>query len=405
MKKFKIKCISNKGQIKEFNIEAFNQQELEELITKQGYYIISIEVERKSLYDLIQEIKSFITFTSIKELLDFSKLFRTLLKAGLPVKDAFDAILEDSPNTSFYTSLRSIRNDIIEGVSLSSALARHPNVFPDIYVKTIMAGEKVGALDKVLERLSIYYQRIISIRRKILSSITYPIILLLVALSAILFMMIKVVPEFIHLFKNLDIPLPKFTAFILHISEIITQNIIVILIIFIILIYLIYTYVQTKHGRIVVDEIMLKIPLIGNIQEKLCYSQFARTVATLLNGGIPLLDALDIAIQSLSNNYIAMKFQNLPELISKGYSFANCLKYTESVPKAFIKVVKVGEESGSLAEVLDNIAEYYEDEISDLTATLLSLIEPILFLLISLILGSFIISLLLPILTAAGNLK
>lgn len=405
MEKYLIRFADDRGVLRETVFETESLDALRKSLLEQGCYILSEKTIQRTIGEWIQAVLPLQARVSMSELTEFSQLLKTLLKAGLPLKDALEVLLDEIVDSPLSRALKAVRDDIVEGISFSKSLSRHPAVFPEIYIRTIVAGEKAGALEAVLGRLVSYFKGIIAVRRKMAGALIYPAILLMVALGAISYMVVKVVPEFSELFRSLDVPLPWFTQMVLDFSGFLGNWSGILVILGLIGIYASRNYYNTQAGRIFFDGIKLRIPVVRNLEERFAYSQFARTLGTLIEGGIPIMESLTVVIDSLENKEIVARLSRVIKDIEGGDSFARALKNVPGIPPTMVKVVHVGEESGRLGEMLFGIADHYDEEISGLTATLTALVEPVLFLFIAACIGTLIIALLLPILTAAGSIK
>jgi type II secretory pathway component PulF len=405
MDKVLVRFSDDRGRMRETVFETESRETLRRDLQGRGCFILSEVVLEKTLTEHLNALNPFYGRISLSELIEFAQLLRTLVRAGLPLKDALDVLLDESVEGPMTRALSQIRDDITEGISFSAALARHPRVFPEMFVKTVVAGEKSGALEEVFARLIIYYQRTAEIRRKLIGALVYPAILVMVSAGAISYLIVKVVPEFSDLFRSMDIPLPTYTQIVLGLASFLGDWLPLILIAAVGGGFLLARYHRTPHGRVFFDRVKLRLPLIGMLEMKHSFSQFSRTLSTLIDGGIPILESLDVVVGSLDNKEMARRLTDLSRDIQGGASFARALKSVPGMPATMIKVVQVGEESGNLGEMLSGIADHYDEEISALTGVLTALIEPLLFLGIAGTVGAIIIALLLPILTAASNIR
>lgn len=405
MQKIKIRYADEKGNTSEEVFETRSLEELRAAFSTRGYYILAETSLDESFADQIKAGLSFQKRVSLKELNEFTKLIRTLLKSGMPITDAIDVLLDDADDTPLNQALREVHQDIREGISLSRALGRHPDVFPEIYIKTIVAGEKAGALESILKRLSDYFTSSLAIRRKVIAAMIYPTILLAVSSLAVVYMIIEVVPEFASLFRSLDIPLPLMTSLLLSASEFLGEWFLLLFCLALLAVAAVVSFYQSPEGRRKIDRFKLKVPMLRDLEKNFAYSQFARTMSTMVEGGIPILDSLKVVLDSLENKVIAKRFSVLPELLEKGLGFGKALKSIPETPSIMVRVVTVGEESGNLGEMLDNLAEHYDEEITELTDTVTSLIEPMLFLGMALVVGTLVVALLYPVLTAASQIN
>lgn len=405
MQRIRVRYADEQGRTREELLETRSVDEMRRAFSDKGYYILAETCEQDSLYDRFKRALSFQPGVSPKELNEFTKLIRTLLRSGMPVTEAIEILLDGAEETSLNLALRKIHTDIREGISLSRALSRHPEIFPDIYIKTIVAGEKAGALENILKRLSEYFTSSIAIRRKVVAALIYPTILLLVSSLAVTYMLIAVVPEFAGLFHSLDVPLPMITSILLSVSGFLSDWFLLILFAAMLLGGLLVSALKNPVGRQKLDALKLKIPLIKDLEMNFAYSQFARTMATMVEGGIPILESLSVVLDSLENKVIAKRFSVLPELLEGGLGFGKALKSIPETPIMMIRVIHVGEESGNLGEMLENLADHYDEEISELTDTITSLIEPVLFLGMAVVVGTLVVALLYPVLTAASHIN
>lgn len=400
----RVRYADEKGRLQEFVREVDSVEELRTALTEHGCFVIRIDEVSMSWHEHLIDLLHLKRKVSISELMEFTRLLRTLIKSGLPLKEALDLLVEDAPDVPLSNAVKAVSRDVEEGVSFSQALARHPNVFPEIYIKTVVAGVTAGALESVLERMTSYYAGIVALRRKLVAALIYPAVLLLVSICAVVFMLIKVVPEFTDLFQSLDVPLPAFTRFVLGSSSFLADWLWLFASLIVCLFIAWQRYVSTPEGRAYIDRLKLSIPLIGSLEEKFAFSQFSRTLATMVQGGIPLLQSMSVVIDSLENRAIAIRLAEIPASIERGASFAQAMKAVPGVPRMVPRIVRVGEESGNLGDMLNGLADHYDEEIDSLTSTLTSLIEPMLFLFMAVVIGGLIVALLLPVLTAATNI-
>lgn len=405
MQRVQVKFADGKGRVREAVFDTESPDQLRQSLTERGYYIIQETSVTKTFQEHLLALSPFGGGVSLSELTEFSQLLRTLLKAGLPLKDALDVLLEEQPKGPLPHALNTVLNDISEGISFSRALGRHPSVFPDLYVRTVVAGEKAGALEQVLERVIGYYRSMMTIRRKLMAAMIYPAILLMVSAGAITFMLVKVFPEFSNLFQTLDVPLPPLTQVVVGTSDFVAAWFFPLFGLVILAAVLIRNFIRTPSGRRWFDRQKLRIPLIRTLEEKYAFSQFSRTLSTLIEGGIPLIEGLQVVIDGLENKELAWKMRTLQPDIERGDTFAKAMRNIPETPAALSRIIHVGEESGQLAGMLNNLADHYDEEIEALTSTLTSLIEPLMFLMLTAVVGTMIVALLLPIMSAASNIR
>lgn len=405
MQKIKVKYADEKGTTREEIFETTSVADMRQAFSDKGYYIIYEELLRQPLFERVNEFFFPSRRASVKELNEFTKLVKTLLRSGMPITEAISILLEDAEDTALNRALERVSADIKEGVSLSAALSRHPDIFPQIYVKTIVAGEKAGALENILGRLSDYFTRSIAIRRKIVAALIYPSILLLVSVAAVSYMMVAVVPEFVGLFNSLGVELPWYTQVLLAVSGFIGDWFWYLIFVAALSVSTVVVYSRNPQGRKIIDAYKLKIPLIRDLERDFAFSQYARTLSTMVAGGIPLLDGLGVVLDTLENRVIADRYEIIPDLLEGGMGFGQALKQVPETPKMMTRIISVGEEAGNLGEMLENLADYFDEEIAELTDRATALLEPILFLGMAVVAGALIIAILLPVLSAASNIN
>jgi type IV pilus assembly protein PilC len=405
VERIRVRFADENGRVRESIFEAGSGSEIRQALAERGFFLLEEEVLPKSFAERVREFFSLGNRVPLGELVEFTSLLRTMLKAGLPLNEALAIILESETSGPLPMALADVRVDINEGVAFSRALSRHPDVFPDILVRTIVAGEKAGALEGILARLTSYFSNTIAVRRKLIAALIYPAVLMVVASLAVSYLLISVVPEFADLFVSLDVPLPAFTRFVLGIADFVGDWFVRILGVIALVVFLLVRYVRTPAGRLALDGGKLRVPILGRLEERFALSQFSRILATMVGGGLPLLESLHTVLDSLENRVIANRLRSLPALIERGDSCAKALRSVEGIPSMMTRMVHVGEEAGNLHEMLENLADRYDQEIDTLTSTLTSLIEPLLFLVMAGVVGAVIIALLIPVLTAASQIR
>ncbi len=405
MEKIVVRYADRKGKTHEETFETESRESLRQSLSHKGYFILNEQPVVVSLTDKLKEGLTFEKGISIKELNDFTKMLRTLIKSGVTITEGIEILLEDADDNPLNKALKIIVSDIKSGSSLSQALARHGNVFPNIYIKTVVAGERAGALEAILDRLIDYFTNMAEIRKKVKGALIYPAILLVVASLATSYMVVAVVPQFKDLFDGLGAELPMPTQILLGASEFMGDWLLLFLSVGVLLIALGFGFMRTKEGKEKLDSFKLKVPLLKKLERNLAYSQFARTLATMLAGGIPLYDSLDVVLGSMENRKVALELSAIPMELQRGNALAKTLNAIPQTPKIMRKIVKVGEESGNLSEMLDNLADHFDEEASELTSALVTMIEPVLFVGMAIVIGGIIIALLYPVLTVASQIN
>lgn len=379
---------SNGNKIRE-SLEALDENSIKAELRGRGLIPLSIKSA---------EAKKFLLFERVtqKDLLIFTQELGNLLESGLPVDRAFYVLSESSEKKVFRTIIREVYLDIQRGQSLSQALSKH-KVFTKLYVNMIRAGEVGGILESVIKRLASFLETTVTFREEMTSALVYPILLTVVGGLAVVFLMLYVIPKFAKIFADMGQALPLPTIILLNLSAVFLSYWWVIAGVVIIAAVIIRSYAMTSEGRVFIDNIKLKIPLIKRLHLKLIIARFSRTLGTLLQSGVPILEAIGISRAVVGNEVIASRLQTIEEGVNKGKGIAKPLRESAIFPPVVVQMVIVGEEAGKLDETFLLIAERFEVESRSLIKRTVSLFEPVLILLMGLIVGFIVISMLLAI--------
>ena len=372
--------------------EAESEGELLLSLRKKG--IIPIYVREK------QQVRAFTFGRGVpqKDILFFTRQFATLFSSGVPIVQAFDALIGQIKNKTFKKVLMQMRSDIEKGSSLAEAMKRHPRVFSSLFVNMVRAGEEGGMLDKVLFRMADYFEKMIKLRRKIIGAMIYPSIVIAVATLVIAIIMIFVIPTFSKLFGEMGLQLPLPTRITIAISNFMVKTGIFILIGIAGFFIFIKLFRRTDQGKKITDSILLKFPILGVILLKASLSRFARTLGTLLGSGVPILNSMEISARASGNKVIEDVVIQMRDDITAGKSLTEVLKSRpELFPPVFIQMVNVGEATGATDEMLNKVSDFYDEEVDNAVATLMNILEPALIVFLGVTIGFIIISLYLPI--------
>ena len=337
------------------------------------------------------------------EFLVFNQELLALVKAGLPVLRVWDLLIERARHQGFQQSLRMIRQDIRGGSSASEALAKHPGYFSELYVATIRAGEQSGNLVEVLQRFIVYLKLMIGVRQKVSKALAYPAFLILVGVAVVGFLLSYVMPTFISVYADTAKSLPAATQFLIDFVSTAKVYVLPGLATAVVFLLIGRTYYRTSRGRLLIDQLLLRTPLLGMIFVKHHTIQLARTLGTVLAGGTPLVDALQITKSAISNRYITVGLGNAVDEIREGTTLAAALDQPKVFPKLAIEMLSVGEETGSLEGMLHDVAEFYEGDLDLRLTQLTTWIEPALLLIMGILVGGIVIVMYLPVFQMAGN--
>lgn len=335
---------------------------------------------------------------SSKDLVVFTRQLSTMIDAGLPIVQSLEVLASQQTNSKFKKILNNIKEEVEAGSTFADALAKHKDVFNVLYVNLVRAGETGGSLDVILQRLSVYLEKIESIKRKIKGAMVYPSIVISVAIIVLAIVLIFVVPTFAELFKDLGTTLPSLTQLVISISDFFKNNIIYILSSLILLsILLSLLYGKTEKGRKIIDGFLLRLWLVGPLLLKTTTARFCRTLATLTSGGIPILEGLEITARASGNKVVEEAILEARSVVSEGQTLADSLSARPRIfPPMVIQMIQVGEQTGALDDMLNKIADFYEEEVDAAVAALMSALEPVMIAFLGATVGVIVVSMYLP---------
>ncbi|MFC1855921.1 type II secretion system inner membrane protein GspF [Thermodesulfobacteriota bacterium] len=326
-----------------------------------------------------------------------TRQFATLINAGLPMVESLSALIEQMDNVKLQKVITSIRESVNEGNSLADALNQHPNVFNNLYINMVKAGEASGALDIVLLRLADYQESQVKLVRKVQAIFAYPVLMMLVGTGVLTFLLTYVIPKVTRIFENYKKELPLPTKILITISNLLKNNWGVILILLIIGAYLLRRYVKTEVGKRKFDKFTLSVPIFSKLTRKIIISRFSRTLATLVKSGIPLLTSMGIVKNIVNNVIFEEAITDASVKVREGEGIAVTLKGTQMFPPLVTRMISVGERTGEIENMLEKIADTYEGEVETTVMALTSIIEPIMIIIMGTIIAFIVISILLPI--------
>jgi len=344
-----------------------------------------------------------------KDLSIFTRQFSVMIDAGLPLVQCLEILAQQQDNKYFQQILLQVRQDVEEGATLAAAMSRHPRVFDQLYSNMVEAGETGGILDLILQRLSTFIEKIVKLKRDIISAMIYPTAVILLAIIAVAVIMVVVIPQFQNIFLGLlgpgeQLPLP--TRIVVGISNFLASwGGLVILAVVIGTGVAVKFYYRTPGGRKNIDWLLLKVPILGDIFRKIAVARFSRTLSTLLSSGVPILQSLDITSKTSGNVIVEEAITKVRAGVERGESFVDPLKATEVFPHMVAQMIGIGEQTGALDAMLGKIADFYEAEVDSAIANLLTLIEPLLIGFLGVTIGSIVIAMYLPLFTLIGKLS
>jgi type IV pilus assembly protein PilC len=332
-----------------------------------------------------------------KSLAIFTRQFSVMIDAGLPLVQCLDILGKQEPHKNFSAVILKVREDVEGGASLADSMKRHPKTFDALYSNMVAAGEAGGILDTILKRLAVYIEKNVKLIGDVKSAMIYPVAVIVIAVIVVGAILWKVIPTFASLFSGLGAELPLPTRIVIAASDFVVAWGWVILIALGIIGYLVRRYYHTENGRFVIDAILLKLPVLGNILRKVAVARFCRTLSTLLSSGVPILDGLDITARTAGNAIIERAIQTTRTGIERGETVSGPLKETKVFPSMVVQMINVGETTGALDTMLSKIADFYEDEVDSAVAGMLTLLEPVMIAFLGVVVGGIVIAMYLPI--------
>ncbi len=332
-----------------------------------------------------------------KEVSLFTRQFATMIDAGLPIVQCLNILTEQSESKLLRRTIRTIQQDVEGGSTLADALAKHPKIFDDLYVNMVQAGEAGGVLNTILNRVALFIEKAAKLKRKVKGALIYPTTIIAVAVIVVAILLIFVIPVFSELYGSMGKALPAPTQITINISNWFVANWYYMLFGLVGIIVAIRTYYQTEQGRMNIDRIMLRLPVVGDLLRKVAVARFSQNMAILLSSGVPILDGLAITAKTAGNKVVERAIMDARVSISQGKTVAEPLRESKIFPPMVCQMVAVGENTGGLDGMLRKVAELYEEEVDDAVANLTALMEPMIMVVLGVILGGLVISMYLPI--------
>jgi len=398
---YKYKAMSADNSIKEGVLDAKSETDLAHSLASKGLRVISINKgENKSIKDIS------ISFgpVSLVEKMIFSKNLAVMMGAGLSLVRSLDVLAEQTKSEKFKKIIKSISSDVQKGESLSAGMEKHKSTFDNLYTSMVKVGETAGNLQEVLNSLAMQMKKDHDIVSRVKGALMYPGVILTAMLGIGALMMTIVVPSLAKTFNDLGGQLPASTQFIISLSDFLVNFWYIALIIILVLIVFFRQALKTESGKKIFDKIILKTPIFGNLSRQLNSARFSRMLATLINSGVSVVDSLNILSSTLGNWYFANSVSVAAKEIQKGKPLNEVLAaYEDIYPPLVIQMIQVGEETGALTDIMAQLADFYEEEVDNMTKNLSTIIEPILMILIGAAVGFFAISMITPMYSVLDN--
>ena len=391
--------VNRKGKKKKGEMEAESENFVRLTLRRQGIEPTKIKPKPKDLFANVKFLQPKVTE---KDIVVMTRQFATMIDAGLPLVQCLEILSSQQDNRTFKRILKNIKEDVEEGSTFADALKQHPDVFDDLFVNLVAAGEIGGILDIILNRLAAYIEKASKLKKKVKGAMTYPIVVMVIAVMVVAVILVFVIPVFQAMFADFGKALPLPTQIVVAMSEFLQNYILYIIVGFVLLIFAFRRFYKTGKGRALVDKLVLKLPVFGMLIRKVAVAKFTRTLGTMISSGVPILDSLDIVAATAGNMTIEEAIRETRRSISEGRTIAEPLADSEVFPSMVVQMISVGEATGALDTMLSKIADFYDDEVDAAVDALTAMLEPFMMVFLGGTIGGLVISMYLPIFQMAG---
>ena len=393
------------GRIVEDVFEATDEATLRQQLTQRGYHIFDVRrrgpIGRLRIPSRSRETNRI----GFRELTNFNQELAALLRSGLPMLQALDLRLERQKEPVLRSTLSEVRDRVKSGEDLSSAIDAFGDMFPPLYAATLKAGESSGEMEQVIRRFIRYLQLVTETRKRIVSALVYPAALVGLSVALIGVMTIWVMPRFTDFFSSLRVDLPLLTRITMGLSVFVKEHFLLLVIVVVTLVLVVLNMSRTEAGRNAISRAQLRVPLLGPVFHRLALSEFCRSLATLLAGGIPIVSGLEVAVGAVSNSYFRQRLEPMIDGVREGQSLAKSLEETGVGSDIVIDMIEVGEATGSLDTMLSDVSDFLDEEVETSLQRLLSLLEPVMLVLMGIIVATLLISVYLPLFSLLGQVQ
>lgn len=362
---------------------------------------VKVKEKPKDIFASVPFLQPKVTDTDV---IIFCRQFSTMIDAGLPLLQCLDILHNQQENTTFKKILKQIKEGVETGETFADALKKFPKVFDDLFVNMVAAGEAGGILDIILRRLSAYMEKMAKLKKQVKGAMTYPAITMIIAVIVVGIILVFVIPVFTEMFDSMGGKLPTPTLLVVAMSDFVIKNIVFIIVGVFGAFFIIKRIYRTEKGRIVMDDLALKLPIFGILIKKVAVAKFTRTMGTMMSSGVSILEALDIVGKTAGNKTIEFAITDVKVGISEGRSMADPLLESGVFPSMVCSMISVGESTGALDAMLGKIADFYDDEVDQAVKNLTDMIEPFMLVFLGTVIGGLVIAMYLPIFKMAGNL-
>jgi type IV pilus assembly protein PilC len=388
-----------KGTSQKGEIEASNESAVRAQLGRMQIKPTKIKNKPKDLFENVSFMQPKVQPSDV---VVFARQFATMIDAGLPLIQSLDILYSQQENKTFKKTLKEIKDSVEQGSTLADALGKYPNIFDELFVNMVAAGEVGGILDTILDRLSGYMEKAMKLKKQVKGAMTYPIIVLVIAVLVVGVILVFVIPVFEKMFADFGGALPAPTQIVVGMSNFAKGNIHYMIGAVVVFVFAFKRFYSTEKGRVVVDDMMLKLPVFGTLLRKVAVAKFTRTMGTMISSGVPILEALDIVAKTAGNKTIEAAIYKVRSAITEGRTMADPLSESGVFPSMVCQMVAVGESTGALDSMLGKIADFYDDEVDAAVGNLTAMIEPFMMVFLGVTIGGLVVSMYLPIFKMAG---
>lgn len=388
-----------KGRKVKGEMEAETSEQVTQSLTRRKIIPTKIKKKPKDIFENVEFLKPKV---KEDEVIIFSRQFSTMIDAGLPLLQCLEILQSQQENPTFKKNLKKIKESVESGETFADSLKKFPKVFNELFINMVAAGEAGGILDVILKRLSAYMEKMAKLKRQVKGAMTYPIITIIIAIIVVSIILVFVIPVFSSMFADFGATLPAPTLLVIAMSEFAISNIGYIIGGIVVVSFIIKRTYASKKGRIFMDDMFLRLPVIGILIRKVAVAKFTRTTSTMLSSGVSILEVLDIVAKTSGNKIIEFAIQDVKTGIAEGRSMADPLLESGVFPSMVCSMIAVGESTGALDTMMEKIADFYDDEVDQAVKNLTDMIEPFMLVFLGVIVGGLVISMYLPIFTMAG---
>jgi type IV pilus assembly protein PilC len=383
------------GEIQEGVIVADTRDQASATLKRNGLQVLTIRPQAASGGKSFGKVKQ-------KSLAIFTRQFSVMIDAGLPLVQCLEILAAQQPDKGFQRIINAVRSDVEQGATLQTAMSKHPKAFNDLFVNMVGAGEAGGILDVILQRLSGYIEKAVKLTSKVKGAMVYPISVISIAIIVVTVIMVKVIPVFSAMYEGMGSKLPFPTIVCMAISNILIRYFWAVGLLLAVVIIGFRQYYKTNAGRLQLDSLFLKIPIMGDLLRKVAVARFCRTLGTLISSGVPILEGMDITARTSGNMVIQNAILKAKDAVEQGRNISSPLAETKVFPPMVVQMVGVGEATGALDAMLSKVAEFYEDEVDNSVASMMSLMEPMIIFILGGVIGFIVVAMYMPIFNLAN---